>query len=75
MFPFLSIFSFDSWEQRKDPAPNDSTVSKNSLYARTTTTDTTTNSSYMEGESPHLPSDMDHSLVIAREEVERRCLF
>ncbi|CAN9499934.1 unnamed protein product [Ophioblennius macclurei] len=48
-------------------------VSKNSLYARTaTTTSTTTNSStnnYMEGESPHLPRDLDHSLGIAREEI------
>ncbi|XP_055018356.1 transforming acidic coiled-coil-containing protein 2 isoform X3 [Boleophthalmus pectinirostris] len=48
--------------QRKETAPNDSAVSKNSLYARNT-------SNYMEGESPHLPSDMDHSLGIAREEI------
>uniref|UniRef100_A0A3B4BFX8 Transforming acidic coiled-coil-containing protein C-terminal domain-containing protein n=1 Tax=Periophthalmus magnuspinnatus TaxID=409849 RepID=A0A3B4BFX8_9GOBI len=62
MFPFLSFVPFGSWEQRKETAPNDSPVSKNSLYARTTT-------NYMEGESPHLPSDMDHSLGIAREEI------
>ncbi|XP_072293518.1 uncharacterized protein tacc2 isoform X3 [Eucyclogobius newberryi] len=49
-------------KQRKETAPNDSAVSKNSLYTRTS-------SSYMEGESPHLPSDMDHSLGIAREEI------
>ncbi|XP_055018355.1 transforming acidic coiled-coil-containing protein 2 isoform X2 [Boleophthalmus pectinirostris] len=48
--------------KRKETAPNDSAVSKNSLYARNT-------SNYMEGESPHLPSDMDHSLGIAREEI------
>ncbi|KAK7901416.1 hypothetical protein WMY93_018185 [Mugilogobius chulae] len=48
--------------QRKETAPNDSAVSKNSLYTRTT-------SGYIEGESPHLPSDMDHSLGIAREEI------
>ncbi|XP_033835783.2 uncharacterized protein tacc2 isoform X3 [Periophthalmus magnuspinnatus] len=56
--PSLSTVS----PQRKETAPNDSPVSKNSLYARTTT-------NYMEGESPHLPSDMDHSLGIAREEI------
>ncbi|CAL9688069.1 unnamed protein product [Knipowitschia caucasica] len=48
--------------KRKETAPNDGSVSKNSLYTRTT-------SSYIEGESPHLPSDMDHSLGIAREEI------
>lgn len=41
-------------------SPGDSGVSKSSLYSRAT---------YIEGESPHLPRDMDHSLVIAREEV------
>ncbi|XP_029963186.1 transforming acidic coiled-coil-containing protein 2 isoform X2 [Salarias fasciatus] len=39
-------------------------VSKNSLYARNTT-----NTAYIEGESPHLPRDLDHSLGIAREEI------
>uniref|UniRef100_H3DGT4 Transforming acidic coiled-coil-containing protein C-terminal domain-containing protein n=1 Tax=Tetraodon nigroviridis TaxID=99883 RepID=H3DGT4_TETNG len=36
-------------------------VSKSSLYSRKT--------DYIEGESPHLPKDLDHSLGIAREEV------
>ncbi|KAM9727672.1 uncharacterized protein tacc2 isoform 4-T4 [Menidia menidia] len=42
----------------------ESTVTKNALYTRTTTS-----SSYIEGESPHLPRDLDHSLGIAREEI------
>uniref|UniRef100_A0A3B4T6M3 Transforming acidic coiled-coil-containing protein C-terminal domain-containing protein n=1 Tax=Seriola dumerili TaxID=41447 RepID=A0A3B4T6M3_SERDU len=46
-------------------SPVESAVSKSSLYARTTTT----NTSYIEGESPHLPRDLDHSLGIAREEI------
>ncbi|XP_067242487.1 transforming acidic coiled-coil-containing protein 2-like isoform X1 [Chanodichthys erythropterus] len=46
--------------QREMASPGDSGVSKSSLYSR---------ASYIEGESPHLPRDMDHSLVIAREEV------
>ncbi|XP_073777060.1 transforming acidic coiled-coil-containing protein 2 isoform X30 [Danio rerio] len=41
-------------------SPGDSSVSKGSLYSRT---------GYIEGESPHLPRDMDHSLGIAREEI------
>ncbi|XP_048061045.1 transforming acidic coiled-coil-containing protein 2 isoform X14 [Megalobrama amblycephala] len=45
---------------REMASPGDSGVSKSSLYSR---------ASYIEGESPHLPRDMDHSLVIAREEV------
>uniref|UniRef100_H2TSG7 Uncharacterized LOC101063639 n=1 Tax=Takifugu rubripes TaxID=31033 RepID=H2TSG7_TAKRU len=36
-------------------------VSKSCLYSRPT--------DYIEGESPHLPKDLDHSLGIAREEV------
>uniref|UniRef100_A0A3Q4HFC3 Transforming acidic coiled-coil-containing protein 2-like n=1 Tax=Neolamprologus brichardi TaxID=32507 RepID=A0A3Q4HFC3_NEOBR len=40
----------------------ESGVSKNSLYSRTT-------ASYIEGESPHLPRELDHSLGIAREEI------
>ncbi|XP_069001077.1 microtubule-associated protein futsch [Embiotoca jacksoni] len=43
----------------------ESAVSKNSLYAWTTTTST----SYIEGESPHLPRELDHSLGIARDEI------
>ncbi|XP_008281687.1 microtubule-associated protein futsch isoform X2 [Stegastes partitus] len=55
--------------QHRDVASSiESAVSKNSLYARTTTT-TTNNTSYIEGESPHLPRDLDHSLGIAREEI------
>lgn len=41
-------------------SPGDSAVSKSSLYSRV---------GYSDGESPHLPHDMDHSLGIAREEV------
>ncbi|XP_061601249.1 microtubule-associated protein futsch isoform X3 [Cololabis saira] len=44
----------------------DSALPKTSLYARTTST---SSSSYMEGESPHLPRELDHSLGIARDEV------
>ncbi|XP_063730380.1 transforming acidic coiled-coil-containing protein 2-like isoform X8 [Eleginops maclovinus] len=40
----------------------DSCVSKDSLYSRTST-------NYIEGESPHLPKELDHSLGIAREEI------
>ncbi|XP_041644626.1 titin homolog isoform X4 [Cheilinus undulatus] len=50
-------------EHRDLTSPTESGVSKNSLYARTT------NSSYIEGESPHLPKELDHSLEIAREEI------
>lgn len=46
--------------QREIASPGDSSVSKGSLYSRT---------GYIEGESPHLPRDMDHSLGIAREEI------
>ncbi|XP_039528570.1 microtubule-associated protein futsch isoform X8 [Pimephales promelas] len=54
--PTLSTVS----PQREMASPGDSGVSKSSLYSR---------ASYIEGESPHLPHDLDHSLVIAREEV------
>ncbi|KAF4105841.1 hypothetical protein G5714_013503 [Onychostoma macrolepis] len=47
-------------QQRETASPADSGVSKSSLYSRT---------GYIEGESPHLPCDMDHSLGIAREEI------
>ncbi|AWP14193.1 putative transforming acidic coiled-coil-containing protein 2 [Scophthalmus maximus] len=51
-------------EQHRDiSSPVESAVSKNSLYTRTSTT------SYIEGESPHLPQDLDHSLGIARDEI------
>ncbi|XP_030297946.1 transforming acidic coiled-coil-containing protein 2 isoform X17 [Sparus aurata] len=49
-------------EQHRDvSSPMESAVSKSSLYARTT--------NYIEGESPHLPRELDHSLGIAREEI------
>uniref|UniRef100_A0A9J8C0D5 Transforming acidic coiled-coil-containing protein C-terminal domain-containing protein n=1 Tax=Cyprinus carpio carpio TaxID=630221 RepID=A0A9J8C0D5_CYPCA len=47
-------------QQRETASPGDSGVSRCSLYSRT---------GYIEGESPHLPRDMDHSLGIAREEI------
>nr|XP_055025813.1 transforming acidic coiled-coil-containing protein 2-like isoform X15 [Misgurnus anguillicaudatus] len=47
-------------QQREMASPGDSGVSRGSLYSR---------AGYGEGESPHLPRDMDHSLGIAREEV------
>ncbi|XP_068580989.1 titin homolog isoform X4 [Cebidichthys violaceus] len=49
-------------KHRDVSSPVESGVSKNSLYARTT-------DSYIEGESPHLPRELDHSLGIAREEI------
>nr|XP_046258321.1 mucin-12 isoform X3 [Scatophagus argus] len=48
-------------QHRDVSSPIESAVSKNSLYARTT--------NYIEGESPHLPRELDHSLGIAREEI------
>ncbi|XP_070697743.1 transforming acidic coiled-coil-containing protein 2 isoform X3 [Pempheris klunzingeri] len=48
-------------QHRDVSSPVESTVSKSSLYARTT--------GYIEGESPHLPRELDHSLGIAREEI------
>ncbi|XP_035518808.1 uncharacterized protein tacc2 isoform X2 [Morone saxatilis] len=48
-------------QHRDVSSPIESAVSKNSLYARTT--------GYIEGESPHLPRELDHSLGIAREEI------
>lgn len=70
MFPFLSLLSFASWKQHRDLSSSvESGVSKNSLYTRTT-------ASYIEGESPHLPRELDHSLGIAREEVPpKKCFF
>lgn len=68
MFPFIHLLSFGSWKQHRDvSSPIESAVSKNSLYARTT--------NYIEGESPHLPRDLDHSLGIAREEVPQNLSF
>ncbi|KAM6923193.1 transforming acidic coiled-coil-containing protein 2 isoform 3-T3 [Lycodopsis pacificus] len=49
-------------QHRDVSSPGESGVSKNSLYASTT-------DSYIEGESPHLPRELDHSLGIAREEI------
>ncbi|XP_076599308.1 transforming acidic coiled-coil-containing protein 2 isoform X16 [Chaetodon auriga] len=48
-------------KHRDVSSPIESAVSKTSLYTRTT--------SYIEGESPHLPRELDHSLGIAREEI------
>ncbi|XP_030297942.1 transforming acidic coiled-coil-containing protein 2 isoform X13 [Sparus aurata] len=48
-------------KHRDVSSPMESAVSKSSLYARTT--------NYIEGESPHLPRELDHSLGIAREEI------
>uniref|UniRef100_UPI0037E95BA2 transforming acidic coiled-coil-containing protein 2 isoform X2 n=1 Tax=Semicossyphus pulcher TaxID=241346 RepID=UPI0037E95BA2 len=50
-------------QHRDLSSPIESAVSKSSLYTRTT------NSSYIEAESPHLPRELDHSLGIAREEI------
>ncbi|XP_052006883.1 LOW QUALITY PROTEIN: uncharacterized protein LOC127660603 [Xyrauchen texanus] len=47
-------------QQREMASSGDSGVSKSSLYSRT---------GYSEGESPHLPHDMDTLLGIAREEI------
>ncbi|XP_028323549.1 uncharacterized protein tacc2 isoform X8 [Gouania willdenowi] len=56
-------------QQQRDLTPSgESAVAKNSLYARTTITAASINN-YIEGESPHLPKDLDHSLGIAREEI------
>ncbi|KAM9847506.1 transforming acidic coiled-coil-containing protein 2 [Aulostomus maculatus] len=49
-------------QHRDVTSPVESAVTKNSLYARTA-------SSYIDGESPHLPRELDHSLGIAREEI------
>ncbi|XP_029305682.1 uncharacterized protein tacc2 [Cottoperca gobio] len=49
-------------KHRDVSSPVESCVSKNSLYTRTST-------NYIEGESPHLPIELDHSLGIAREEI------
>ncbi|XP_070834371.1 transforming acidic coiled-coil-containing protein 2 isoform X13 [Chaetodon trifascialis] len=48
-------------KHRDVSSPIESAVSKTSLYTRTT--------NYIEGESPHLPRELDHSLGIAREEI------
>ncbi|KAL6101670.1 tacc2 [Pungitius sinensis] len=49
-------------QHRDVSSPVQGGVSKNSLYTRTTT-------SYIEGESTHLPRELDHSLGIARDEI------
>lgn len=67
MFPFLSVISAGFWKQRRDVVSSvENAVSKSCLYSRPT--------DYIEGESPHLPKDLDHSLGIAREEVGHKCL-
>ncbi|XP_037127414.1 uncharacterized protein tacc2 isoform X5 [Syngnathus acus] len=49
-------------QHRDVSLPSESSVSKSSLYAPTAT-------GYIDGESPHLPKDLDHSLGIAKEEI------
>ncbi|XP_019726049.1 uncharacterized protein tacc2 isoform X3 [Hippocampus comes] len=49
-------------QHRDVSSPSESSVSKNMLYARTA-------NNYIDGESPHLPKDLDHSLGIAKEEI------
>ncbi|XP_034407331.1 transforming acidic coiled-coil-containing protein 2 isoform X1 [Cyclopterus lumpus] len=49
-------------KHRDVSSPVESGVSKNSLYTRTIT-------SYIEGETPHLPRELDQSLGIAQEEI------
>nr|XP_055025812.1 transforming acidic coiled-coil-containing protein 2-like isoform X14 [Misgurnus anguillicaudatus] len=56
----LASLRIEALQQREMASPGDSGVSRGSLYSR---------AGYGEGESPHLPRDMDHSLGIAREEV------
>ncbi|XP_043993164.1 uncharacterized protein tacc2 isoform X2 [Gambusia affinis] len=57
--------SIERDEQHRDMLSSvESSIPKSSLYAKTTTS-----SSYIEGESPHLPRDLDQSLDIAREEI------
>lgn len=51
-------------QHRDLSSPIDTGVSKNSLYARTI--------NYIDAESPHLPKELDHSLGIAREEVQQK---
>ncbi|XP_056291009.1 uncharacterized protein tacc2 isoform X3 [Pseudoliparis swirei] len=58
----LAALRIEALQHRDVSSPVESGVSKNSLYARTTT-------SYIEGETPHLPRELDHSLGIAREEI------
>ncbi|XP_038163003.1 uncharacterized protein tacc2 isoform X4 [Cyprinodon tularosa] len=51
-------------QQRDMLSSAESSIPKSSLYAKKTI-----GSSYMEGDSPHLPRDLDQSLDIAREEI------
>ncbi|XP_035984540.1 uncharacterized protein tacc2 isoform X5 [Fundulus heteroclitus] len=52
--------------QRRDMLSSaESSIPKSSLYAKTTSG----SSGYNDGESPHLPRDLDQSLDIAREEI------
>lgn len=61
MFPFLSLLS--SGKQHRDvSSPVDTALGKNPPFARNA-------NNFIDGESPHLPKEMDHSLGIAREEV------
>ncbi|KAF7663898.1 hypothetical protein LDENG_00197260 [Lucifuga dentata] len=57
-----TAFALKLQQREVPPSPAESDVSKNFLYTRTTT-------GYTEGESPHLPRELDHSLGIAREEI------
>uniref|UniRef100_A0AAX7TZD4 Transforming acidic coiled-coil-containing protein C-terminal domain-containing protein n=1 Tax=Astatotilapia calliptera TaxID=8154 RepID=A0AAX7TZD4_ASTCA len=58
----LAALRIEALQHRDVSSSLESGVSKNSLYSRTT-------ASYIEGESPHLPRELDHSLGIAREEI------
>ncbi|XP_057703757.1 uncharacterized protein tacc2 isoform X3 [Corythoichthys intestinalis] len=49
-------------QHRDVSSTSESSLSKNSLYVRTA-------SSYIDGDSPHLPKELDHSLGIAKEEI------
>uniref|UniRef100_A0A146XIM8 Transforming acidic coiled-coil-containing protein 2, putative n=1 Tax=Fundulus heteroclitus TaxID=8078 RepID=A0A146XIM8_FUNHE len=58
--------SIEMEEQRRDMLSSaESSIPKSSLYAKTTSG----SSGYIDGESPHLPRDLDQSLDIAREEI------
>ncbi|XP_077468648.1 uncharacterized protein tacc2 isoform X6 [Stigmatopora argus] len=49
-------------QHRDASSTSEISLSKNSLYVRT-------GPSYIDGDSPHLPKDLDHSLEIAKEEI------
>ncbi|XP_056904235.1 uncharacterized protein tacc2 isoform X3 [Takifugu flavidus] len=57
----LAALRIEALQRRDVVSSMENAVSKSCLYSRPT--------DYIEGESPHLPKDLDHSLGIAREEV------